>query len=229
MHYSTQTDVHFLHIGKTGGTAIKAALAEDIILTQKYRIHLHRQERHNLALKNIPEGEKVFFFLRDPLTRFVSGFYSRQRQGRPRHNLPWSDRERAAFKIFTTPNDLALALTSHDRDQQLAAITAMKSIMHVKDFYWWWFDNSEYLLRRLEDILFVGFQESLNQDFLHLKRILDLPRKVQLPDDDVASHRTPSYLDPFLDDKAKRNLRLWYANDIALVNLFQGLSREMKN
>ncbi len=45
-------------------------------------------------LRNITEGEGIIFFLRDPTSRFVSGFYSRQRQGQPRYYSPWSSDEK---------------------------------------------------------------------------------------------------------------------------------------
>ncbi len=71
--------IHFLHIGKTGGTAVKYALSS-YSKNEKYEIILHG---HETKLKDIPNGEKFFFFLRNPITRFTSGFYSRKRQGRP--------------------------------------------------------------------------------------------------------------------------------------------------
>ena len=76
--------VHFLHIRKTGGTAVKHALKSHL-RTRRYLIFLHK---HNVKLKDVPVGDKVFFFLRDPVSRFVSGFYSKQRRGRPSLFLP---------------------------------------------------------------------------------------------------------------------------------------------
>jgi len=41
----------------------------------------------------------------------------------------------------------------------------MRSIFHVKDSYWKWFDNEQYYHSRLCDIFFIGFQENLSEDF----------------------------------------------------------------
>jgi len=76
--------IHFLHIGKTGGSAIKYALTQYSV-SGRYAIYLHS---HNFRLRDVPIGESVFFFLRDPISRFKSGFYSRQRQGQPRYFVP---------------------------------------------------------------------------------------------------------------------------------------------
>lgn len=50
--------VHFLHIGKTGGTAIRAAL-KDIENGGEYEIVLHN---HGVSLSDIPRGQKVVSF-----------------------------------------------------------------------------------------------------------------------------------------------------------------------
>ncbi len=91
---------HFLHIGKTGGSAVKSALMP-YREASIYDIEFHG---HNFPISSVPEGEKFFFFLRNPLTRFSSGFYSRKRKGLPRYNLEWSRLERVIFEKFNSPN-----------------------------------------------------------------------------------------------------------------------------
>jgi len=72
--------VHFLHIGKTGGTAIKHAIgsAQASISGDGAGlpcvVHLHR---HAVRLRDVPAGERFFFFVRDPLEltmKVVAGF-----------------------------------------------------------------------------------------------------------------------------------------------------------
>ena len=46
--------VNFLHIGKTGGSAIKSVLGSNL-KTSKYIIELHK---HNVTIKDIPIGEQ---------------------------------------------------------------------------------------------------------------------------------------------------------------------------
>ncbi|MGC1310039.1 MAG: sulfotransferase family 2 domain-containing protein [Phormidesmis sp.] len=211
--------IHFLHIGKTGGTAFREA-AKNHLVTKKYNIHLHG---HNYSLRDVPVGEKAFFFLRDPIDRYVSGFYSRQRKGRY-HNNPWRPDEEVSFKKFESPQALALALASKDEKQYLSAKYAMESIGHVKSSYWDWFENESYFMSRLPDIFYIGFQETLNQDFECLKQRLQLPEPVELPKDPVKANRSSKAKRAVeLSDIERQALQEWYADDYAFFNLCKQL------
>lgn len=212
--------VHVLHIGKTGGTAVKAALREhcdrgDFMITLN---------PHNVSLKDIPQGDQVVFFLRDPIARFVSGFVSRRRKGQPRYYTEWSNGEKEAFEHFSTPNALALALTSEDPEEQAAARRAMLAIEHVKDSYMRWFESEAYFQSRLSAIALIGFQETLNEDFERFKRMFNLPSDLVLPSDPVKAHRNPDNLDTSLDELALDNLREWYKADLAFEKVCRQLA-----
>jgi hypothetical protein len=127
--------------------------------------------------------------------------------------------EAIAFGRFATPNELANALSSKDDELKLAAEHAMKSIGHVRSSYWDWFENEEYFTSRRPDILFVGFQETLDRDIQRLKSKLGIAVDLRLPDGDVEAHRTPSNLDVRLDQEAVENLRRWYADEYKFVEL----------
>lgn len=206
---------HFLHIGKTGGSAINYALRNHMVGSD-YKIYFHK---HNFVLSNVPTGEKIMFFLRNPIQRFISGFYSRKRQGRPLYNSPWTKNEKISFENFSTPNELAIALSSIDLKKKKMANFAMNHIYHVKDSYWKWFQSEEYLRSRLSDICLIGFQEELEEDFKLLKSIVGLPESVKLPDDEVLAHKTPNEFDLFLEDEAILNLQTWYRDEFKLVEL----------
>ncbi len=203
---------HLIHIGKTAGTALKWAL-RPAETSGTYRIVLHE---HADALKDIPEGDKVFFVVRDPIERYVSGFYSRQRQGRPRYDYPWSPDEAVAFETFPSADALARALVSPDEQEREAATHAMRSIQHVRDSYWRWFHDPEYFARRSGDVLMVISSESLNASFPRLCELLGV-EGVSLPTDEVKAHRNPS-VDRRLSDEARANLREWYAEDYAFID-----------
>jgi len=213
--------VHFLHVSKTGGSAIKHVL-KPYRTTSRYTLVLHG---HRTTLRIVPEGDKIVFCVRDPISRFVSGFYSRMREGRPRYFKRWSPGEEAAFRRFDTPNRLALALSSADLEEKLQAERAMHSIGHVRDSYRKWFESEAYLLSRIRDILFIGFQERLTQDFELLKSKLGLPPEIRLPADDRIAHRNPDHLDKKLDPQAIENLRRWYAADIQLYDFCRRIAR----
>lgn len=200
---------HFLHVGKTAGTAVKEALRPHQ-RSGTYRLVLHR---HGTTLRDVPVGERFFFVVRDPVDRFVSGFYSRQRQGRPRHDTPWSPAEAVVFERFPTANALAEALAAADPEARAAAEQAMGAIEHVRDSYWRWFHDEATLRARAEDLLFVAFQDRLAADFPLLLDRLGLTGRAALPADDVRAHRNPATVDRALSPVAAAALREWYARD----------------
>lgn len=124
-----------LHNRKTGGTALRD------VIKQHVRIHPDASLQsfgHSMTFprfnKKYPQA-KVIFFIREPLSRFVSGFYSRLRQGQPRYNTPWTKQEAKAFSYFKTPNALAEALSSEQFAIRRRAMHAMRAIGHVRHTY----------------------------------------------------------------------------------------------
>jgi hypothetical protein len=207
--------LHFLHIGKTGGTAVKQCL-QDYADGTDYELLLHG---HDVTLRDVARGEKILFVIRDPLTRFVSGFNGRLREDLPRYHYPWKDAERIAFERFATPDDLARALSSDDREERLAAEHAMRNIGHVNTPYSYWFGDERTFRKRLPDIFFIAFQDRLDDDFELLKRKLGFPADARLPSEETAAHRTPRGFSQYLSDEARANLELWYAKDVEFVEL----------
>ena len=219
--------VHFLHIPKTGGTALTAALSGHET-SSDYEIVLH--DGHELKLSDVPLGEKVFFFMRDPISRFVSDFYGRQRQDLPRYDhVPWEPNEEAVFRRFSTPNELALALSSDNQQLQIAAATGIKSLLHLKAPLQTWFKSESYLLSRRSDILLIGFQETMNEDFELLRRIVNLPAEVNLPQDEVAAHKNPIHVDRRLDAEAIRNLKVWYEKDYRFFDMCKEIAAQIRS
>lgn len=179
-------------------------------------------------MKDLPQGERVIVFLRDPITRFVSGFNSRLRQGQPRYHVPWKPAEKIIFERFATPNALAVALSSPNPEERTAAENAMRGIQHVRDHYARWFGTEDEFLARAQDIFFIGFQETLANDFEGLKVRLGLPAEIALPSGEFAAHKTPDKFDKKLEPVAVENLTRWYADDIRFYQLAQKLVAEKK-
>jgi hypothetical protein len=204
--------VHFLHIPKTGGTALGTALSQ---APQTFPIVLHG---HFARLADVPIGEGVVFAVRDPITRFVSGFNSRLRQGLPRHKIEWSAAEKAGFARFPTANSLAEALSDVDLQKREFAIRLVREIFHLGVPLSYWLSSCEYLRSRAGDIVWIILQRNLADDFKQIKAILDLPRDLQLPDDLIGSHRTPGEFDATLSAAAEENLTSWYVGDFPLFN-----------
>jgi hypothetical protein len=204
--------LHVMHIGKTGGTALNHVLVEHHQVA-RYRLVFGG---HEVTLADVPRGERFMFFIRDPLTRFVSAFNGRLREDRPRYHYPWNDDERRAFSLFKTPDQLGAALSSEDPDVRAEAEAAMRGIGHLNTGYSYWFSHADALRARIDDIFFIGFQDRLDEDFELLKRKLPLPPEAKLPRGDAA-HQAPAEYDSHLRDLARSNLERWYAADLEFV------------
>jgi hypothetical protein len=217
--------LHLLHIGKTGGTALKHALqgarfayydpanAHKCRETPYGRIQLHR---HGFRMADVPPGDRAMFFVRDPIARMVSGFYSRLAQGRPHYESLWTPDERTAFELFPTPQHLASALAGDDAEQRARARWAIRHIRHLR-FQQRFTGPPDELRARLEQVVYIGRQETLDHDWRQLKRLLKLPRHLQLPSDPKTAHRRTSPRDASFDERQLRALRRWYARDYRLL------------
>jgi hypothetical protein len=212
--------VHFLHIGKTAGTAMRHALSPYLTCVRGTEIVLHP---HETTLADIPIGEKAVFVLRNPVDRFVSGFNSRHRRGPP-HHVDWNLAEATAFKNFATPNDLAAGLSASDAGERVRALSAMRGIRHVNTFYADWLQNLDYVRARRPDILWVGLTGRLSEDFDELLKTLGLPSHCSLPQDRVTAHRRLDTDPIWLSELAASNVRTWYAGDYAFMEHFFGPS-----
>jgi hypothetical protein len=197
---------HLLHIGKTGGNALKHAL-RPYKTSSSLDMVFHP---HSVRLSDVPVGESVLFMLRDPVDRFISGFNSRRRRGRPLNNFEWTQDEAAAFTAFPTANDLAEALSVAEDRRRAAAVAAMRGIYHVKSS-----SGS-----RRDDISWVGLTSRLADDFERLKQILGLPVECVLPADPVASHRRLDTDETCLSPVGIKNIEQWYAADYRFLTYF---------
>jgi Sulfotransferase family len=225
--------LHFVHIGKTGGTAIKHALASRRLAygnvrkahrapeTPYGRIQLHR---HRFRLGDVPHEDFVFFCVRDPIARFVSGFYGRLNKGQPRYYYEWSAMEREAFEAFPTPGRLAAALGGADLDERRRAEMAMRTIRHLGSLERP-LGSPRQVQARLGQIVYIARQETLDRDWDQLKRLLELPADVELPSCSVRSNRRDPSLAPAIDEAGMQALRAWYARDYKLVNYCEQVRR----
>jgi len=215
--------LNVLHIGKTGGTALKHVLAEN---QQAARYQLLFRG-HDVTLADVPPDELYMFLIRDPLSRFVSAFNGRLREDRPRYHYPWRDEERVAFAIFKTPDQLAVALSSADDEQRAQAEAAMHGIGHVNTPYTFWFPTEAAFRKRLDDVFFIGLQDRLDDDFELLRQKLGLSGDVHLPRDEKVAHKTPSGYDDQLSKTGRANLERWYAFDVEFVQLCREVARRV--
>ena len=194
-------DLNFLHIGKCAGNEI----LERTKNFDQYGVRIHRHQHRSLNTFN--EDWKYFFSIRDPITRFVSGFESRKRKGAPLYHNEWTPYEQKAFEYFSEAEDLAEALFSpSDADRALIAISAIyHNRMH----------QISYLDGRLDFSIREPFciirVEKFEQDFDFFKSKLGITADIN----PGHKHKNPKQTHPAseLSKKARENLRLWYARD----------------
>jgi hypothetical protein len=212
--------VQFIHVSKAGGSALRYAIREarkqksGKLETEWGPIWGHN---HQFRLSDLEEGDVAVFALRDPVSRFMSGFYSRLRQGLPRYYVRWTSAERQAFEWFPTPQELADALGERWGTKRGRARFAMKSIRHLNRPMTFWTGKPSYLERNLDRVLYVARQETLSEDWERLKELLDLPRGLALTKDEVIAHKTEYVGDRTLSEKGTAAVRAWYADDYKLL------------
>ncbi len=212
--------VHFLHIGKTGGTALRDA-------NERCPGHPLIVHPHSTTLDDLPADEPVAFSVRHPCDRFVSGFNSRLRKGLPRYHIAWSVEEAKAFDRFRSADTLACALFAADEGTRLDACEAMGSIGHTRRHLSHWLGSPSALRQRRGSIVMVVDTARLATDVAWLSRLLGLAEPLALPSDPVLSHRSPPGCDTSLSPLGRENLERWYQDDIVLYRACLALRRRL--
>jgi hypothetical protein len=208
------SEIAFLHIGKNAGTQI-------MVLAQQLKSHgvtVH-QLPHDAKLYRLSDKLPYFFSIRNPVTRFKSGFYSRKRKGQPRLYVEWSRHEALAFQNFEHANDLAEALFRDDALGRLAT-QAIQSIRHTSMQQIDWFERIGFL--ELRPPVWIIRQERLEEDFNTLLARMGLQIKcsdLKLAVDKTAAHANDYGTAPELSPRAKENLSRWYARDQVFCDL----------
>lgn len=210
-------DIHFLHIGKCAGSQIAQIARQVNRISDTRKIIKHR---HDVFLRNINAQAYYFFSIRDPMSRFKSGFYSRKRKGPPRLNVEWNIDDTFAFETFEHANDLAESLFEKT-ERGHKAWAAMKSIRHTaQNQSDWFYCRGSFLYTRPP--IWILRQEHFDADLatFFTRENLDLgSRKVKITSDPRAAHAN-DYTDiPALSEKASEKLALWYAQDIAFYDM----------
>jgi hypothetical protein len=208
--------VHFLHVGKCAGTALKEALKSDPP-PPPIRVRMHS---HGVRMMDVPHSDAFFFIVRDPVDRFVSGFMARRNRDTGRYREPWSPAETRAFERFPSPNAVGVALSAGGarRDE---AVEALRSIAHVRTSYWDWFGNERAVRRRASKILWIGFQEGLEDDIPLLASRLGLT-EIRLPADPTRANRSEATVE--VSTEARNALAAWYRRDYDFVALCRDLA-----
>ena len=223
----SQADIHFLHIGKCAGTQISHIANQINNISSQTKIIKHG---HDVYLKDLEPESRYFFSIRNPISRFKSGFYSRKRKGQPRIYNEWSDHDREAFKDFEHANDLAESLFAAG-EVGLKAFAAMKSIRHTAQNQSDWFYKCGHFLEIQPPIWIIrqeNFVDDLNS-FLKRSLLGISIEQINVSEDHIVTHASDYSNFPALSDKAKENLSHWYAQDYEFYRLCEHWLREREN
>ena len=209
--------IHFLHIGKCAGTQIKNIINQINEMTKKKNIIAYG---HDTFLFDLPKNSRYFFSIRDPINRFVSGFYSRKRKGQPRLYAEWTADEEYAFKIFEDANDLAESL--YDAGVVGAqALSAIMSIRHTARHQVEWFSRTGAFLT-LNPPIWIVRQEKFNDELnvcLERAGYQHMIDQIKIEYDPVNMHSNNYKGVPELSEKAKSNLINWYSRDFEFYKM----------
>jgi hypothetical protein len=214
----------FLHIGKTGGSFLKSMLS-DLLLEHDHLVLCGHGDTLISTAQTHGRARKLAFLFRDPAERFVSGFNSRMRQGRPTYDIVWTTAEAASFSFFERPNDLAEALESADERLCSAAHFAFNSIFHLKHDYRHFLHSSAALRyeHRSGNILVCCETHKLES---HLGRILsELGASSAQPGS--VRNAGPGSQETKLSNRGLENLKRYLAPEYEIYQTCLSISRDL--
>lgn len=192
-----------IHVGKSGGTSLRKALAETPLGAAVYQVHIRRPP--------IRPSLRYYIVARGPLSRAMSAFNWRYERvvtaGDQRDRVPG---EHALLTRYETLNNLALDLYASDGAPNAAALEAFGGLHHIRENIAFYLDP---LLDRVtpDQILDVLMQESLDDD---IERVLGLriERRDKRHGDSVDPARKR------LEPRAEANLRRFLSRDFECLN-----------
>ena len=213
-----------LHIGKTGGSYLRSILKHN---EARWTLPLHLLG-HGATLKGTAKrfgaDRQLAFVVRDPLVRFSSAFYSRQRQGRPTYQSQWSAEEAAAFLWFETAEELALALASKNEREKSAALFAFNAIQHLKGDLRHYLGGVETLLAARDNIAVCVDLPDLDAHLPKIMACLGVPDYVMPPNPET--HNSPNQI-PNLSPRAEAALRAHWAEEFELYETACDIARQL--
>ncbi len=212
-----RTKLHFLNMGRSSIPSLKNFLSQ--LYSSKYELIFHDQSK---ALREIPFGEKICCIYRDPVQRFISGFYSRKMLGQPLFDVPWTEQEKVTFSHFDTPDQLAKALGSDNPQKKEHGLFAMKNTGFLNKNYGWWLGDKSLLDKRKEDFLLIGDVSDITNILSKLSTLLDIKVEQEFVDLD---EREVAEQDFGLSGDALSNLKSWYKEDYELLRYLQELKK----
>lgn len=213
-----------LHVGKTGGTYLRN-LAHKDAYKQRNIVRCTHSDTLETTAKQYGDNRQLAFSFRDPAERFVSAFYSRQRQGRPRYQAVWTPGEAISFRYFETPQQILADLRSHSEVSRSASYFALAHIQHIKLGYVHYFQSATRL--RLEhksgNILLCVETPKISENLHRISKALrDLP--ISPSKDDL--HANPKDVEK-LDEAARSTMRDHFREEYEIYEAAQQIAKDI--
>ena len=152
----------FLHIPKTGGSGVNAL--GRTLHDRGYKspcVFSHGWKVEEI-LNHFPDI-KISFVLRDPLSRMISGFNSRVRQGRPTYNNIWTPAEATAFNLFPSIEKLLDAVLAEDEFSKSAVAYTMRNVTHLRWNYAFYFKNPDTVRSNRSSFELIGTMDNMDE------------------------------------------------------------------
>lgn len=203
----------FFHIGKTGGGSVRTFL---LPVRDRWAGAGHQENLSSISQKW--PGVPMTFFVRDPITWFVSAFNNFRRAvvQKPEGKLP-SQIDLTTYHLFPTPNDLAEGLASTDERILSAARWAMSSHGFLKrPLATNLGGGPEVVDRHLSTIPLICVFEEFDRSIEAMRVVFNLPSHLKVPKEDDTVHKGLSHLPKKLSDVGRRAVAEWYRDDIAV-------------
>ncbi len=216
--------IYFLHIGKTGGTFLKKTLEINAPRFARPIKYLGHRKALRSSAREHGADRKIFFVVREPLERFVSGFYCRLRMGAPKYDAMWWPDEAAAFAHFESANQLAEALDSDKQRDRSAARFAMQSILHLKRNYRWHLHGVGTLKQERPNLVAILDVARLDDQIGPLMRKLGA-NDYELPGADWLYRGEKE--EETLSERAAANLRTFWAEEFEIYRHCQAVGAEL--
>jgi len=225
--------IFYIHVGKTGGSAIKRAIRashavaktkEPQVIKDKIVLLNHVSLAQATQQFGAPNG--LAFAFRNPLSRFVSGFYCRQRMEWPDHTARWDAGEAAAFAHFDTANDLAEALGSDAPKDRAAAHFAMHAIRHLRRGYRYTFgDLVNFMLNHSHLVrVYIDTTDLTSKGCGFIQRLGGMASDTAFKPAAVSADYPRD-----LSAQAQQNLRAFWAQEFEFYDAFTALRDELEN
>ena len=211
----------FLHLAKNGGGSIERFLAP--IRDRWY--HTNHAPTLPQLVERFPSSP-IMFFVRHPVSRFVSGFnnFRRERiQGVPKRPDPSII---ISSNYFQTPDELAVGLVSDDERIRSAAEYAITNLPFLGNPMVNNLISADTVDSYRDNIRFIGTQEDFVESIEAMRNALGLPAHLTLPNDELTAHRAPDTLPKSLSDTGRAAVLHWYRDDIPLYEHCCAIHRE---